>query len=291
MRWWLFLLLLPAVHAAGIDQALTSVDMDTDSVAVTSQYEIVSQAVEDLIIDIPDDVIRVTAHMDETERSCKIRNGTALCGSTKPGTHVFTIAYTSRNVLGTLDTRHVFKYTETLPFEAKEHTFALKLPVGSIIPKEEGKDTDFFITPQPDEVLSDGQRIIITWTQNDLSAVSVSAVTERVQNNTLWVVAIIAVAAAAGAGTAWYVLRKRKAKTPRKKKKKKAPVPQFMDDEQKIVNALNKAANKELWQNQLVKETGFSKAKLSRVLRNLEQRSVVSKTIYGNTNKIALKSK
>jgi len=43
-----------------------------------------------------------------------------------------------------------------------------------------------------------------------------------------------------------------------------------------------------MWQKQLQLKTGFSKAKLSRVIRNLESRSLVKKIPFGNANKIRL---
>jgi uncharacterized membrane protein len=60
-----------------------------------------------------------------------------------------------------------------------------------------------------------------------------------------------------------------------------------MESEQKVVDFLRTKG--EAWQKQIQLSTGFSKAKVSRVVRNLEARGVVSKTPYGNTNKVALK--
>jgi uncharacterized membrane protein len=64
-------------------------------------------------------------------------------------------------------------------------------------------------------------------------------------------------------------------------------VPTLIDKEQQVVDFLKQ--NGEVWQKQIQQATSFSKAKVSRILRNLEERGVVTKTIYGNTNKISLK--
>jgi uncharacterized membrane protein len=44
-----------------------------------------------------------------------------------------------------------------------------------------------------------------------------------------------------------------------------------------------------LWQKQIQNSTGFSKAKVSRLVRNLESRGLVKKIPFGNTNKIRLR--
>lgn len=318
MWWLLFILLLPGAHAAGIDSGTTSISMDDGFVHVTETYFIESKGVEGLSISVPRDASQIVAEMDKKERTCKIVNSTAHCGSTKSGSHVFTIKYQSKELLGNLDERVVVKFNKRLPFKAKEHEFILKLPVGYIIPQELGRDPDFYLTPKPEEVTSDGQRIIITWKEREVEQVSVAAVTEPLNaSDSSYLVAIILIAAGIGAGTAWYVIRDKKVKSkPKSTKPKRKPkknikkeeakevpkkeilplqniepiVPQFIENEQKVVDLLKSAPENFLWQKQILQETGFSKAKLSRVIRNLEQRNVVVKEIFGNTNKIALKN-
>jgi len=301
MKWLFFLLVgAPLVSGAVIDTAITTAVMQGSFADITSQYVISSEGVEDLAVRLPADVQEVTADMDDVSRTCKIENETALCGSTKTDRHVFTVHYVSHSVIGKLDDRVVFKFDDELPFRAVDHTLILKLPVGSVIPQDLEKDADFFVSPKPSEVLSDGQRIIITWTAQDTRSIAVSAVTEPLAR-TSWLAIVIGIAAAvlASAGVSWYMLGRRKSKKEVKvrkkapkveqKEEKKELVPRFIENEQKVVDLLSAAKGKELWQKQLLAETQFSKAKLSRVIRNLEERGVVKKTIYGNTNKISLK--
>lgn len=58
-------------------------------------------------------------------------------------------------------------------------------------------------------------------------------------------------------------------------------------EEKAIIEELKKA-NGKLNQNQLVKNTGFSKVKVHRALARLETRKIVKKYPYGLTNKIVL---
>lgn len=302
MKGWLvvlFLLVIAQVNAAQIDTAITTAVLEANRAEFTSQYVIVSQGVEPLTVQLPSDVQLVTAEMDDTPRECKIENNTALCGSTKADKHIFTIRYTTGSVLGTFEDRMLFRFNEQLPFKTSEHTFILKLPVGTIIPQELGKDVDFFLTPKATEVLSDGQRIIITWTSRDANEIGISAVIQPLKTSYVPLIIIMAIAALVGGWGTWYYLTNRKQPKATKRKTKAKPehklpepaplVPQFVAHEQKVVHLLTEAPNQELWQKQLLATTQFSKAKLSRIIRNLEERGVVTKTIYGNTNKIGLK--
>jgi len=62
----------------------------------------------------------------------------------------------------------------------------------------------------------------------------------------------------------------------------------LIESEKKVIEELKKADRNEMWQKQIQTSTGFSKAKLSRVIRNLEARKLVRKIPMGNTNKISL---
>ncbi|RJQ22247.1 hypothetical protein C4580_00885 [Candidatus Woesearchaeota archaeon] len=311
---WLIVIVLCAglASAAQIDTAITTIALQGGFAQVRSQYVIISQGVEDLKVSLPADVREVYADMDDQQRTCKIENGTAFCGSTKGQKHVFTIAYESEGIVGSLGEREVVKFSEVLPFRASEHTLILKLVRGSVIAREIDKDEFFFVTPKPTEVLSDGQRIIVTWKSRDVEQVSMSAVTEPVAEEGSAAYIALTIAAVFGGAATYVVLRrrwrapkevkrsvKRKAKEPAKEVPKvsvaeptvqvKAIAPQFVEDEQRVVELLRSAQNQELWQKQLVQETAFSKAKLSRIVRNLEERGVITKQIFGNTNKIGLK--
>ncbi len=70
---------------------------------------------------------------------------------------------------------------------------------------------------------------------------------------------------------------------------KKEDYDYLLDTEKNIIEQLKKADRNEMWQKQLLLNTGFSKAKLSRLIKNLETRNLVKKIPFGNTNKVRLK--
>ncbi len=60
------------------------------------------------------------------------------------------------------------------------------------------------------------------------------------------------------------------------------------DGEKEVVNLLRKK-DEDMWQKDIQREGNFSKARLSRIIRNLEAKSIITRTPIGNTNKIRLK--
>lgn len=58
----------------------------------------------------------------------------------------------------------------------------------------------------------------------------------------------------------------------------------FFEDEQKTINFLRE--KKTVWQSQITKEFGFSRAKTTRIIAKLEQKNLIRKEPYGRTNKI-----
>ncbi|OYT32798.1 hypothetical protein B6U93_00505 [Candidatus Woesearchaeota archaeon ex4484_78] len=292
---------LSFVNAAELDYAETRAIMDKDSVNIISEFKIISDKDEIILFEIPEDVKKVNINIRDVWKDCQIikinKTKKADCGKVSKGRFITLINFTTRKPIEDLGKQKMFKFEDKLPFKARDYSFVLELPTGYIIPKKENK-IDFFLSPNPDETSSDGQRISITWKDRLVQKYSVLAITQplvdqKSQSIFTFVVAIAIIILIAVAVSFYILKQKNKQKktvsvSKPKKKKKKEVVPELIESEQKIVDLLKNSPNKELWQKQLLNETNFSKAKLSRIIRNLESRGVVSKTIYGNTNKIAL---
>jgi len=84
---------------------------------------------------------------------------------------------------------------------------------------------------------------------------------------------------------------KRKPAVENKKEPEKASekYEHLLDTEKRVIDLLRSADRNELWQKQIEVSTGYSKAKISRLVRNLEARGLISKIPFGNTNKVRLK--
>jgi uncharacterized membrane protein len=154
----------------------------------------------------------------------------------------------------------------------------LRLDKGFVINTDEAYPTNF-------ETSSDGQNILLIWRFYNVSNSSPVAFFVKIENTSvfyrisIFIIITILILVAIGSWI-WFYFKKRN---------KNKFEEHLMPSEKKVITELKKANKNEMWQKQLLLNTGFSKAKLSRVVRDLEARGLVSKTVFGNTNKISLK--
>lgn len=290
----ILLIMSSVVAASEITQADTEIVLE-DTTAQLDAYYILdaTEEIGNLTLILTPKSKDVQIHINGKKKDCLLQAEFARCGKISTGLHTINLSYETTYPLAKVGDDTHFRYTDRLPYVSKNQKITLKLPVGYIIPRELDKDESFYISPSPKEVYSDGQRVIILWGQSGQEmAISVIA-REVVSKPTGWII-LAALATLAALVSIGYTLMKehKKKPEPKKKPKKKAKelLPQFIEDEKKVVDFLKKAPNNEAWQKTILKETGFSKAKVSRIIRNLEERGVVVKTIYGNTNKVTLKN-
>ena len=283
--WVVVLLLLPTAFATSIITSETNITLEDGIATIQNNMEVNSEEeIRNLTLILAPNANDAEILVDDEEKECLSQAEFIRCGNVSKGKHTIKISYETDYLTAEVGENTLIRYTDRLPYHAKNQKITLKLPVGYIIPQERGKDESFYISPKPKEVYSDGQRIILYWEQEG-QELPISAVARKVIGPPLGWIASTLIAAIAAAGVAtWVVLNQRRKPKP---VQKKTIIPALIDNEQKIVNFLKETG--EVWQKQIHHETGFSKAKVSRILRNLEERGVITKTIYGNTNKIALK--
>ncbi len=278
---------MPIVLAANIETSETIITLEKSTASIENHMILTSKEdIGNLTLIMPPEFEDLKILIDGEKINCLLQLEFARCGTVTNGTHTLNTSYKTHYPIASVGDNTIIKYTDKLPYPAEKQMITIKLPVGYIIPREKGKDESFYITPKTKETYSDGQRIILYWEQKG-QELPISIIARQVIGGlpAWWVPAILAALLIAGT-TTWFVVHKTKAKTP-KPTKKKTIIPTLIDNEQKIVNFLKE--NGEVWQKQIQQATSFSKAKVSRILRNLEERGVITKTIYGNTNKIALK--
>jgi len=155
------------------------------------------------------------------------------------------------------------------------------------------------VFPEPNLISSDGRSIILEWSNYNEKQIIVDYEFVKKKNFIFYILILIIVLAFVS-----YLIFQRKIfkkkiekiKDKAKKNKKtnlKSEIIEehLVESEKRIINELKKAEKNQLWQKQLQTQTGFSKAKLSRTIRNLESRNLIQKIPMGNTNKIKLKIK
>src|SRR5574342_444528 len=287
--WVVALLLVPMVFASNvINSSETRIELEDSTAYVKSNILLTSDSIGNLTLILSPSPRDVEILINGGETSCLIQAEFARCGSLQAGSYNLNISYETDYPIATVGENTLFRYTDKLPYQALAQQVTLTLPVGYIIPRERGKDESFYISPKPKEVYSDGQRIILNWEQKG-QELPISVIARKVIGPPVgWIASTGALVIITAMGVAWFVLSRRQT-TPKTKppKKKAVVVPTLIDKEQQVVDFLKQ--NGEVWQKQIQQATNFSKAKVSRILRNLEERGVITKTIYGNTNKISLK--
>ncbi|MEM4259443.1 MAG: hypothetical protein QXS38_01625 [Candidatus Pacearchaeota archaeon] len=158
------------------------------------------------------------------------------------------------------------------------------------------------IYPEPNQITTDGRQIILEWIVanakkgDDFPIFTIIQTKSSTSNTIIWLIVIPIILFVLYLLYAKY-LRKSMPKTKKKTRKpKEKPKTKFEDverylveSEKAVLNELKKSDRGEAWQKQLQIATGYSKAKLSRVIRNLEARNLVEKIPFGNTNKVRLR--
>jgi uncharacterized membrane protein len=142
--------------------------------------------------------------------------------------------------------------------------------------KVEDTKISSLITPMPFEVYTEAGKQVFVWKINDAEDFEASILAKEVKaskNNILLAAIAVGLILISILGF---------------KLKKKKITPKFIETEQAVIDAL-KGQKKPIKQKDLQRLTGFSKARLSRVLKNLEDRDAVKSTPWGRTKLVELK--
>ncbi|MBW2996422.1 hypothetical protein KY332_03920 [Candidatus Woesearchaeota archaeon] len=173
----------------------------------------------------------------------------------------------------------------------------LILPEGAALKKpiQEADITSGSIYPNPTQATTDGRSLIFIWEKTDVKQgddMSIFAQIQPKTNYLPWIFSIIAVILI----TAGLILILAKKKTPPQPEIKEKIIVKHEDlvekhlkpDEEQIINVL-KLKEGSCEQGTLRIATGFSKATLSRLLKELEDRKVIKKEKRGKKNLVFLR--
>lgn len=185
--------------------------------------------------------------------------------------------------------KHEFMVSYGISHETERVFASIKLPERAVLAAE-GNESYF---PRDAKVITDGRRIITIWERLNLTQganLDFSVLYEmpgtRGEIDNLLISVLTVIIVAAMLGIAVYVRRgyKRPAGTV------KVVAPLLRDDERAIISILTKHGGKAM-QRVLVRESDFSKAKVSRLVKSLKERKVLDVEPLGRTNRITLKIK
>ena len=202
-------------------------------------------------------------------------------------TENFSISYITQSMIDKSGSQHYFVSRNYL---SNNQNVKLVLPESAVL-SENG-----LLFPEPDEISSDGRSVILTWENYNEKQIVVDY--EFLKNKNFIYYLMFGFLILVFLAYFLFERKKHKEKLKKIKTTKKKAKPKIeaieehlMESEKAVISKLKKADKSQLWQKQLQTSIGFSKAKLSRVIRNLESRGLIQKIPYGNTNKIKLKIK
>jgi hypothetical protein len=186
-----------------------------------------------------------------------------------------TISYTSAERIARRGDYLLFTESLPIPLPARELHVLVRLPVLAAI-KEPVQDA---ISPPATQIGSDGRHVLISWRAQDIEGAFDIQVAFEQAELLAALPALLAVIAAAAVAVFLYFrfqLRRERAEL---------LMPALKPDEQAVYRGLLKHGDG-VHQKVLVKESGWSKAKVSKVLKSLAERGLVRLEKIGRTNKV-----
>lgn len=188
----------------------------------------------------------------------------------KPGKNDLKFVLVYDNIVEGDDNNKVFR-TRFYPENTEEMTISLTLPTYYIL-----SDKEPSVTPKSDSITTDGQRIKLEWEFDDLADIVVFYESQaEVEFQIILFVILVAVIS-----VFFYFYFKRKTK--------KHISEVLTSEEKKVVAEIRKGVTK---QKEIARNLEFSKSKMSKVIRKLEEKNLIEKKPYFKTNIIKLSKK
>ncbi len=187
--------------------------------------------------------------------------------------------------------KYIFKYEYNIKEPTKETVLMLYLPEGYGLAKLKSKSSLTYY-PENAIITSDGRHVILEWKMENPelgNTLIFSAIYEKVLpimpkkffnklSLQIWIATFIIVL--------FFLLLIYKVIT-----HKKMALELIREDERKIIEFLEENKDKFVKQRDIVRHTGFSKAKVSRLVTELEKRGIIERERIGRTNRIRLRKR
>ncbi len=222
------------------------------------------------------------------EHECRVSPGEVSlinCSLSLGPSQTLKLKFATEDFVKPIEDRYYFFASFDLDERIERLYVLVKLPEGMSLMKEHG------IFPPGENLVSDGRRIIIFWMKEKymeagpltfkFSFEQPIKMEEKTTFPMLWIaVSLGVIAASAVAFVMRYLSRT----------KKKLVLSVLDEYERKVLEVILFHGGR-VHQRKIVKESGISKAKVSRVLRSLSERGIVSLERRGRTNLVKLKQR
>ncbi len=168
----------------------------------------------------------------------------------------------------------------------RNFSISVRLPEGSVLvsePRWEG----YAVYPVPDRILTDGRHIIVRWHREQLEPGDRFRILVMYRGeDTSLLPLLLALGGMVAGAAATYLYLRRRTGAPRGEAEKVVRMV-LREDEQKVYDLISQRG--EILQEEVVRETGFSRSKVSKLVRNLEEKGIIEKEPYRKTNRLRLR--
>lgn len=272
----LLILLFPVVQAVHINSYNVETNIDGGIVTEKLTVFVTSQGENSVRLIAPPEIQKLDVKINNLPVTCNLREligGSEInCPVNVQEDYFIDVSYQTKYPLISLKNKQLFSQEFNLNDKPDEFNLKVKLPIGAFLPEE----PDRFLTPQPSEIYFDGRHVILQYQAFKINSYKTSIIYTPKPSSTLsilpWFLLIIALLV---------FVRFKLKKTKRKEI-------YLLPDEREIIRILKNSKHPSR-QKDIEKQIEFSKAKLSRMLRNLEERGLIKRIPKGNSNLIQLK--
>lgn len=280
----MYLLIFIVLSQLSIATSLNSYNTDFTIVGQKVVVDIIlnfsSSESMDFLFKLPEDAQLIEVYLDNEKI---VPDGKTATIPLAARTEQLKVSYVTESFLDIAGNGY-FTADIKIPFDTSLAETKLTLPLGAILAKSVEEGTSAY--PKPSKIETDGQQITITWVKNNaMEGESMPFfVIYKIDKNTAvyfltaFIIILVVVLI--------FVLRFKR--TVKKIIKKTSMEKHLKEDEQQIVNILKKRKGS-CEQGTLRVITGFSKASLSRLLKELEDRKIIYKEKRGKKNVIFLR--
>ncbi len=203
--------------------------------------------------------------------------------------NLFIMNYKTKNSVRRVDNKYQFtmNYPVSLPID--QAYIIIKLPENGVLA---GENVTESYSPGDGKILTDGKKIMVYWERSDLS------LGESLQFSVIYdmpltggplfnviIVSLTMIIILVMVGITFYI----KKSATKSVKNTVDIVSSVLNEDEKKVTEIIKEHGGEVIQRNIVRETDFSKAKVSRIVKNLKDRNIVEVIPMGRKNKIKLK--
>lgn len=188
------------------------------------------------------------------------------------------IQFDTKGLIEQAEKKYIFSFNYNPLVETKKFQMNLKLPQGFIL-----SGIAQSVSPDPSNMKTDGKSIILSWGYEKLDTEFASIVVyergyTKESPNYLIYGSLVAIIVIISLIAIYY-----------RKEKMDVAMMTLTEEEKMIVDQILK--DKEVMQKRLVQDTGFSKVKISKLVRRLEEKGIVEKIPWMKTNKLILSKK